>query len=609
MRQKVRQVVEATVAALQARGELQLPTPLPQYSVEVPKQAEHGDWSCSVAMVLARPAKKKPAEIADAIIANLVDPDGIVVKVERAGPGFLNFRLADPVFQQVAREVLSAGERFGRQPPRSTGKRVLVEFVSANPTGPVHIGHARGAFMGDAVARLLDAAGHEVTREFYINDHGKQIETLGRAVHKRYRELFGEKIELAEGEYPAEYVIDIAHVWRVEAGERYLRAPESEWLPAAIAVGIRENLRAIRRTLDKAGIHHDLFFSEATLHTQGKVQEVVARYRARGVTYEAAQGRRREEQQERVRSDDSKSAQFTDRQKGGTFLMTATYQENGKYLFKDDEDRVILRADGSPVYLTADLAYHHDKFERGYDLLVNVLGADHSGHVARIEAGVALLGHDVTKLRFLLVQMVRITRGGEEVRVSKRKGTVFELEDLIEEAGPDVCRFLFLMKTRDAQFDFDLDLVQQQSRENPVFYFQYGHARCASILRKAEEKGVPFRAEQGLADAALARLTLPEEKAMLKKISQLPDVVAVAAEKLEPHHVLYFCQELIADFHRYYTQYRSDPVISDDVEKTQGRLALVAALKQTLASAFAILGIHAPERMDAPEAEAEAALD
>ncbi|MGQ0506561.1 MAG: arginine--tRNA ligase [Myxococcaceae bacterium] len=594
MRQKVRAVVEQTLAALKAKGELQFET-LPAYSVEVPKQADHGDWSCNIAMVLSKAAGKKPGDLADAIIANLVDPDKVVVKVEKAGPGFLNFRVADKVFQQVARDVLQAGEHFGRQQPKSTGKKVLVEFVSANPTGPVHIGHARGSFMGDAIARLLTAVGHDVTREFYINDSGKQVETLGRTVHKRYRELFGEKVELAEGEYPAAYVIDIAKAWKNEVGDKYLGKPESEWLPEAMKVGIRENLSAIRSTLAKAGITHDVFFSEDSLHKAGKVRDIVEVYKQRGVTYEAAQGDRRE-QKDKVRSEDSKAAQFTDRQKGGLFLKTATYQENGKYVLKDDEDRVILRADGTPVYLTADLAYHKDKYDRGFDLMVDVLGADHSGHAPRIESGVALLGLELKKLRFVLVQIVRITRNGEEVKVSKRKGTVFELADLIEEAGADACRFLFLMKTRDSQMDFDLELVQQQSRENPVYYFQYGHARCAGILRKAAEKGTPF-VPTALSDAQLARLVLPEEKAMLKKISQLPDVVAVAAEKLEPHHVLYFCQELISEFHSYYTQTKSDPIVSADAEKTQGRLALVAALKQTLQSAFGILGINAPEQM------------
>jgi arginyl-tRNA synthetase len=601
VKSRVRSVIDATLESLKAKGLITFEA-IPNYLVEVPKQAEHGDWSCNVAMVMSKAVGKKPAELADLVITHLVDADGIVTSISRAGPGFLNLTLKDAVFQQVARDVLTAGDRFGRQPPKSTGKKVLVEFVSANPTGPVHIGHARGAFMGDAIARLLEAAGHDVTREFYINDYGKQVEMLGRTVYKRYQQLFGAKVELAEGEYPADYVIDIAKTWKDEVGDAYLNRPESEWLPKAVEVGIRENLKAIKATLAKAGIVHDVFFSEASLHESGKVRAIVDVYKARGVTYEAAEGRRREKG-EKVRDAESKAAQYADRQKGGTFLMTATYQENGKYVLKDEEDRVILRHDGTPVYLTADLAYHKDKFDRGFDIVVDVFGADHAGHVPRIQSGMKLLGYDETRMKFVLVQMVRITRGGEEVKVSKRKGTVYELADLLEDAGADVCRFIFLMKTANAQFDFDLDEVKKQSKDNPVFYFQYGHARCASILRKAEEKGMPFVGVEALTSAQLARLTLPEEKAMLKKMSLLGEVVAGAAEKLEPHHVLYYCQELIGDFHSYYTKYKSDPIISDDAEKTQGRLALVAALKQTLKSAFGILGISAPEYMESPPAE------
>jgi arginyl-tRNA synthetase len=601
MKQQVKAVINATLASLKASGALSYEA-IPSYSVEVPKNPEHGDWSCNVAMVASKATGKKSPELADLIIKNLVDPDAIITSIEKAGPGFLNLRLKDSVFQNVAREVLKAGQHFGRQQPKSTGKKVMVEFVSANPTGPVHIGHARGAFMGDAIARLLDAAGHDVTREFYINDFGKQVETLARTVFKRYQQLFGAKVELAEGEYPAEYVIDIAKTWRDEAGDAYLNKPESEWFPKAMEIGIRENLKAIRKTLAMANISHDVFFSEKSLHDAGKVRSIVDVYKARGVTYEAAEGKRREKG-DKVRSEDSKAAKFADKQLGGTFLMTATYQENEKYVLKDEEDRVILRHDGTPVYLTADLAYHKDKFDRGYDLMVDVFGADHAGHVPRIQSGMQLLGFDQKKLQFVLVQIVRITRKGEEVKVSKRKGTLFELAELIEEAGADVCRFIFLMKTANAQFDFDLDAVQKQSKDNPVFYFQYGHARCASILKKAVEKGVTFVGAEALTEAQLSRLVLPEEKMMLKKMSLLSDVVQGAADKLEPHHVLYYCQELIGDFHSYYTKYKSDPIVSEDKDKTQGRLALVAALKQTLQCAFGILGISAPEHMEAPPEE------
>ena len=602
MRHHVRAVIDETLNSLKTQGFISFET-IPNYSVDAPKNLEHGDWACNVCMVMSKAVGKKPVELADAIIAHLVDRNSIIVSVEKAGPGFLNIRLKDFVFQRVAREVLNLGTQFGRKAPKSTGKKVMVEFVSANPTGPVHIGHARGAFMGDAISRLLDAAGHDVTREFYINDYGKQVETLGRTVHKRYREQFGEQISLVEGEYPAEYVIEIAKTWKAEVGDAYLNKPESEFLPAAIAVGIRENMKAIRSTLAKANITHDVFFSEKSLHESGAVTSIVDVYKSRGVTYEATEGKRKDNK-EKVRDAESKAAKYADKQLGGTFLMTATWQdEKGKMPLKDEEDRIILRADGTPVYLTADLAYHKAKYDRGYELMVDVFGADHAGHVPRIQSGIHLLGFDTKKLEFALVQIVRITRGGEEVKVSKRKGTLFELADLIDEAGADVCRFIFLMKTRDAQFDFDLDAVTKQSKDNPVFYFQYGHARCASILKKAIEKNVPFVGIDKVTDAQLARLVLPEEKMMLKKISQLPDVVASAADRLEPHHVLYYCQELIGDFHAYYTQYKSDPIISDDVDKTQGRLAMVAALKQTLKSAFLILGVDAPEHMEAPAEE------
>ncbi len=590
MRQKVRTVIDDTLNALKAKGALSFDA-IANYVVEVPRDAAHGDWSSNVAMTMSKATGLKAPELAAKIRDGLVDRGGVVEKVEIAG-AFMNFRLQERVFQQVARDVLLAGERFGRKPSKSTGKRVMVEFVSANPTGPVHIGHARGSFMGDAVARLLEAAGHDVTREFYVNDYGNQVEILGRTIHKRYRQLFGEAVELAAGEYPAEYVIEIAKAWKTEIGDQYLKASEAEYLPAAVAVGIRENLKQIRATLEKADIRHDTYFSEKSLHDDGSVRKIVDVYTERGATYEAAEARRKDA---KVRDAESKAAQYADRQKGGTFLMTSQ--------FKDDEDRIILRADGTPVYLTADLAYHKAKFDRGFDRMVDVFGADHAGHVPRIRAGVKLLGYDEKKLEFLLVQMVRITRSGEEVKVSKRKGTLFELSDLIDEAGGDVCRFLFLSKTRDAQFDFDLDLVTKQSRENPVFTYQYGHARCASILKKAAEKGQPFVGPDKLTDAQLAKLVLPEEKALLKKMSQLPDVAASAAERLEPHHILYFCSELIGDFHSYYTQNKADPVINADPEKTQGRLAMVAALKHTIKSAFGLLGISAPEHMEAPAEE------
>lgn len=584
MRQHVRKAVEDTLNALKASGALKLEA-MPRFSVEPPKQEAHGDFSVNVAMMLAKPEGKKPEDIAK-LIADAIKSDAIA-KVELA-KAFLNFTLKDSVIQQTAREVLKAGDAYGRAAGK-TGTKVMVEYVSANPTGPIHIGHARGTFVGDAIARLLDAAGHDVTREFYVNDSGAQVEKLGRAVHGRYRELFGEKVEIES--YPGEYIIAIARSLKERDGDKWLKAPEVEWLPVCVAFGIERNLAAIRATLASADVRHDVFTSEAALHASGAVRKVVDVYKERDATYEADEARNRKNTE---RNETSKAAQYADRQLGGTFLKTG---EKG-----DDEDRIILRKDGSPVYLTADLAYHKSKFDRGFARAIDVFGADHGGHVPRIRAGMRLLGIDDTKMQFVLVQIMRIVRNGEEVKVSKRKGTLFELDDLIEEVGADVCRFTFLMRTANAQFDFDLDAVTKKSSDNPVFYFQYGHARCAQILKKGTFVGVG-----GLTDEMLSKLTLPEERLLLKRMALLPDVVAGAAEALEPHRVLYYCQELIAGFHGYYTKYKgTERVISDDVVKTQGRLAMVAALKQTLKAAFGILGVSAPEYMEAPPEEEEA---
>jgi arginyl-tRNA synthetase len=594
MRESIAQIVSDTLHALKKDGRVSV-AEIPSVVIETPKNPEHGDYASNIAMVLSKKASMKPRDLAELIKTHLVDPKGTLAAVEIAGPGFINFRLSERAVREVVRDVLKLGDNFGRRAPKS-GPRVNVEFVSANPTGPLHLGHARGAFFGDAVARVLEAAGYDVTREFYVNDFGKQVETLGRSVHTRYRELFGEQVTLEKGEYPAPYVIDIAQRLKDEDGDRWLARPESEWLPRAIAIGIDENLKSIRASLEKAGIRHDVWARESTLHESGRVLAIVDSYRARGVTYEAEHARGTED---KVRRDDSKAATFADRQKGGTFLTTTAHG--------DEEDRIILRADGTPVYLTADLAYHAEKADRGFTRVIDVWGADHAGHVPRIRAGMTALGRDPKTFEFLLVQMVRLLKGDEEIKISKRSGQLYELSELIDDVGADVVRFIFLMRAATTQFDFDLELATKQSNENPVFYCQMGHARCVNVLKKAEEKGHPFRGISVLDDDTLALLSLPEERAMLLQIAGFGDVIGSAADAREPHRVLYYAQDLIADFHSYFTRYKhTHRIVTDDAATTQARLGLVAALRQTLKSALNVLGLTAPEWMEPPKDVEEA---
>lgn len=551
-------------------------TVVPNFTVELPKNPEHGDYASNIAMLLTKPLRLPPREIATQIMDRLQDPDSVIESAELAGPGFINLRVSNACLQRVIPEILNQAQNYGSH--ASHGRSVLIEFVSANPTGPLHLGHARPAFLGDAIGRVLKAAGYAVTREHYVNDAGNQIRVLGESVYARYRELFGQKIELAKDAYPGEYIIEIAQKLKDEDGDRWLN--RDDYLPRCTEIGIAENLKNIRETLEQVGIEFDSWYSEQTLHERGLIPKLIQAYEAREMLYEAAQAVGTEN---KIRREESKAAQYSGQQEGGTFLKTSE--------FGDEEDRIILRKNGSPVYLVADIAYHQEKYARGFDRLIDVFGADHSGHVPRMRACMRALGLEDKKLDFVLVQMVRMLKDGQEMRFSKRSGQIIELSEFIEQVGVDVARVVFLMRSANTQFDFDLDLALKKSSENPVFYLQYGHARMATILSKANFVG---------ADAqVLARLVLPEERNMLKKMAAYPDIIATAARHLEPHRVLFYCQDLIAEFHAYFTQYRhSEKIISEDAELTQARLAMVKALKQTLYNALSTLGISAPEHME-----------
>lgn len=563
----------------------------PEIGVTAPKNPDHGDYATNVALVFAKASQKQPRALADAICQELLKDANTFSHVEVAGPGFINMRLTDSIVQDVVPKVLRAGGKYGfNTTPKS--ERVLIEFVSANPTGPIHLGHARGTFLGDALGRLLRAAGHEVTCEFYINDVGNQVRVLGRSVYLRYRELFGETISLEKGEYPGAYIIDIAKTLKEQDGNKWLTAGDEKAIEHCMQFAIAENLRQIRATLESADVHFDNWYSEASLHERKLPKQLIEEYKKLGMVYEADAA---EGTEEKVRREDSKAAQYTDKQLGGLFLKTSQ--------FGDEEDRILLRKNGAPVYLVADLAYHREKFQRGFDRMIDVFGADHANHVQRLKAGMSALGFDASKLQFVTVQIVRMMRAGKEVRFSKRSGEVELLSDLLEEVGSDVARFVFLMRASNSQFDFDLDLALKQSSDNPVFYVQYGHARMATLLKKAEAEGKGFQEINALTSQTLSRLTLPEERTMIKKVAAFPDVVLTSANTLEPHRVLYYCQELIAEFHSYFTKYRhAERIISDDAELTQARLALVSAVKLTLFNALNMLGISAPESMYHQEA-------
>lgn len=549
------------------------------------KDRSHGDFATNAALILSKGLCKPPIEIAKLLRDELANAREMFFCVDVAGPGFINFTLTNHAISSIIPHIAQRGTDYGTttvlNPPKA-----LIEFVSANPTGGLHLGHARGAFVGDALARLLKAAGYIVTKEFYVNDVGNQVLTLARTIHKRYRELFGESVTIETGEYPGEYVKDIARALKNLHGDRWLNKNEDEWLLPLTQFGVDYNLSTIRRSLDAANVEIDHWFFEHTLHENGALADVVSAYRARDMLYDAEVA---ENAGDKIRREESKAAKFAHLQEGGLFIKTAQ--------FGDTEDRIIQRRDGRFVYLTADLAYHHGKFERRYDVIIDVFGGDHAGHIARIKAGMAALGHDLEKLKFVVVQMMRLIKGGHEVKFSKRAGEVVGLDDLIQEVGPDVARFVFLMRSNSTQFDLDLDAVTKNSSDNPVFYVQYGHARMASILARAD-------AEQGLritplTPVAADALTLPEERELLLKANELADVVKDAAQALEPHRLIYFCQDLIKTFHSYFTKYRhTERIICDDKDKTMARLSMVFALKQTIFNALSFVGLSAPDRMD-----------
>ena len=554
MKDRLKQIIADALGRCYEQGVLHSKV-LPEIVLEVPSRPEHGDFATNLAMILAKEEKKAPRQIAEILVRALGEGDGLCSRVEIAGPGFINFFLQRQCWYEILDEVMRQGGGFGRS-TFGNGKRVQVEFVSANPTGPLHIGHGRGAATGDAVAAVLEAAGYQVQREYYINDAGNQVALLGRSIHLRLRELRGESIDFPEDGYRGDYIRDIARELLRERGDEIAALPEEEAVEACGNFGIAYVLRWIEGDLKEFGISFDNWYSERSLYERGLVEKELAKLKEHGLTYE---------------------------KEGALWFRTTDYG--------DDKDRVLIRSEGTPTYFASDVAYHMEKFERGFEKVIDIWGADHHGYIPRMKAVLAGLGHAPDDLEVLLIQMVNLLRGGEPVTMGKRSGEFVTLRDVIDEVGRDACRFFFLMRRSDSQLDFDLELAKQQSTENPVFYVQYAHARICSINRNAKEQGVAL---PPVGEADFGPLDLPEELALAKMLSRYPETVEGAARQLEPHRIVFYLQELAALFHSYYNRQR---VLVEDEALSKARLYLVNSVRIVLENALLLLGVSAPEQM------------
>jgi len=527
---------------------------LPDFEVEAPKLPEHGDFATNLALVLASQAKQPPRKVAETISKALSAPPGMLEKVAIAGPGFVNFFIRDSWWPQVLTEIHRLGRAYGNS-DLGRGRKVQVEFVSANPTGPLHIGHGRGAALGDALANLLSATGHEVVREYYINDVGTQILTLGKSMYHRLRELQGEAVAFPEDGYQGDYIKDLAREYLAQGGDFFGPQPrEQDFLVlGSYAAGVI--LDGIKKDLEDFGVRFDSWFSETELYQRGLVEQGFALLKGKGFLYE----------------------------RDGALWFKAT-------AFGDEKDRVVKRRSGATTYFASDVAYHLHKFQQGYDLVVDIWGADHHGYVPRLMAAAQAL--DLTgKLKVILVQLVSLLRQGEPVAMTTRGGTFVTLREVLDEVGKDAARFIFLTRRADAHLDFDLEVAKEQSAENPVYYVQYAHARLASVFR---QEGALGREGEAPDPALFPLLSLPEELTLLKMLANYPELVEAAAQALEPHRLTYFLTEMASQLHSYYYKHR---FISEDADLTRARLCLVKGVKAVLNHGLTLLGVTAPESM------------
>ncbi|MCZ0810873.1 arginine--tRNA ligase [Roseovarius sp. EGI FJ00037] len=570
-------VLEA-LAALEAESSLPAGLDFANVTVEPPRDPAHGDMATNAAMVLAKPAGLKPRDIAEALATQL-SGDPRINSAEVAGPGFLNLRLADGVWHAVLREALQKGADFGRS-TLGAGKSVNVEYVSANPTGPLHVGHTRGAVFGDALASLLDFAGYRVTREYYINDGGAQVDVLARSVYLRYLEAHGKAVAFEDGTYPGDYLIAVGEALKNQVGDAYVDQPEAVWLAKVCSFATEAMMELIREDLKALGVEMDVFFSEKSLYGTGLIEEALKALEDKGLIYEGV-----------LEPPKGKTPEDWEPRQQTLFRST----EHG-----DDVDRPVKKSDGSWTYFAPDIAYHYDKVQRGFDLLIDVFGADHGGYVKRMKAAVSALTDGRVPLDIKLCQLVKLYKNGEPFKMSKRAGTFVTLRDVVDQVGPDVTRFVMLTRKNDAPLDFDFDKVLEQSKDNPVFYVQYANARVNSVLRKAREAGIDVD-DATLSAAALGTLTHEAELSVARKLAEWPRLVEIAGRSNEPHRVAFYLYDLASELHALWNRGNDEPALrflqEDDPVTSQSKIALVRAVTVVISAGLGILGVTPAEEM------------
>jgi arginyl-tRNA synthetase len=558
MKEIIKPIIQQALESAFSTGDLRRGAIPASIVLETPKIPAHGDYSTNIAMTMASDQKRPPREIAGIIIDHIKASADVLSEVEVAGPGFINFFIGHGQWYDVLRTVHDRDKAYGTSEV-GHGKRVQIEFVSANPTGPLHVGHGRCAAVGDTLAAILNAAGFETQKEYYVNDSGRQISTLGKSVLLRYRQLLGDTIEFPSDAYQGDYIKDIAKTLLSNEGKRLSELPEEEAIQTCAEFAASEILAGIKNDLNAFNVSFDQWFSEQALFDTGAVQEAIDDLTSRAIIYE---------------------------KDGAMWFRT---QEYG-----DEKDRVVVRANGRTTYFASDIAYHKDKLEREFDKIIDIWGADHHGYIPRVSASVQALGHDKDKVGFILVQLVSLLRDGNPVAMSTRAGEFVTLREVIDEVGRDAARFLFLLRHYDSPLDFDLELAKKESNENPVYYVQYVHARISNILRKAEDRGYT---DVGWHEDFPDLINLPEEIDLIKLMERFPDVVAQSARLLEPHRIPFYLRELAGAFHAYYHDRNKHQVVSDDPKLSRARLYLVSAIRIIIRNGLALMGVSAPESM------------